>query len=135
MLLRRWVYALVVLFSGAISGQAWATSSLFCSGIDTDVSAQILFGGGPILNALEATVGVAKTEITTRTDLTDQPAAIVQFKGNDDEIHLDLVDSQATIVLASLRVLRFDNGVDEPLQIGYVKIAANPPAAIRCEGP
>ena len=133
--MRRGLYATLALLSLGFSGSAWATTNLFCSGIDNDVSVQVLFGGGPILNALEATVSTGKVDITTRRDLTDQPATIVQFKGNDEEIHLDLVDSQATLVLASLRVLRFIDGETEPLQIGYVKIDSNPPAAIRCQGP
>ncbi|MEO0544146.1 MAG: hypothetical protein AAFY99_10050 [Pseudomonadota bacterium] len=132
---RRACFACITALGCVATSPASATTTMFCDGIGSDVSVQILFGGGPILNALEATIGIGKTDITTRVDLTDQPATIVQFKGTEEEIQLDLVDSQATVVLASLRIVRTDDGENEPVQVGYVAVLGNPPAAIECEGP
>ncbi|MEO1748993.1 MAG: hypothetical protein AAFR27_10340 [Pseudomonadota bacterium] len=125
--------ALLSMCIGGVSTSAFATSAISCIGVDADVEVFILFGAGPILTPISATVTIGDEEISTIAKA--EPASIAQFKGDEKELHLDLVDAQAIDVLASVRILRFDDGASEPVQIGYVSAPGEGAFAIRCDGP
>lgn len=125
-----WVIALL-----AMSGHAHATSNIGCSGIGSDADVNILFGAGPVLNALEVTVGLDEQIISTYSDTKFEHGNIVQFHANEHELSLDLMDDQAIELLASVRILRFDDNENEPFQIGYLHVNGAPPVGITCVGP
>lgn len=121
-----------------LTGHAHATSNLECTGIESDAGISILFGAGPVLNALEASVSLGERYITTYTHQDAEHASIAQFHANKNELSLDLMDEQAEVLIASVRILRYydeTNDKSEPLQIGYLRINGASPVGITCEGP
>ncbi len=128
-----WIIALM-----AATGQAHATSNIECTGVNSDAGVSILIGAGPVLNALEASVALNERYITTYKHQEGEHANIVQFKANEYEVQLDLMDDQAEVLLASVRILKFidkNNDESEPYQIGYMHLNGSQAVGITCEGP
>lgn len=131
-----WLIAIVAPL--VITGHAHATSSIECSGINTDAEVSILIGAGPVLNALEVSVGLNERVISTYADTKFEHGNIVQFQANEYELNVDLIDDQAEVLLASVRMVRYDGenvGSAEPFQIGYLAIDGEPVVGITCDGP
>lgn len=121
-----------------MTGHAHATSSIECSGINTDADVSILIGAGPVLNALEVSVGLNDRVISTYSDTKFEHGNIVQFQANEYELNVDLIDDQAAVLLASVRIIRYggeNDGSAEPFQIGYLAIDGEPVVGITCDGP
>lgn len=125
-----WIIALI-----AMTGHAQATFNIECTGIDSDAGVSILIGAGPVSNALEASVFLNKRYITTYTHINEEHGNIVQFYANKHELGLDLMDDQAEVLLASVRILRYADDENEPFQIGYLQIDGAPPVGVTCVGP
>lgn len=119
----------------AITSHAHATSNIGCTGIDADADVDILIGAGPVLNALEVTVGLDERVISTYSDTKFEHGNIVQFHANEHELSLDLMDDQAAVLLASVRILRYEDNENGPFQIGYLRVNGAPPVGITCVGP
>lgn len=125
----------VVILLALISTPASATTNMFCTGIDSDADIAILFGGGPVLNALEAEVFFAGKAVSTRGRDDAENAVIAQFSADRRQLRLELINDQADQLLATIRLLRHldDNG--EPVQIGLLQFGNSKPVGITCEGP
>lgn len=119
----------------AMTAHAHATSNIGCTGIGSDADVDILIGAGPVLNALEVTVGLDERVISTYSDTKFEHGNIVQFHANEHELSLDLMDDQAAELLVSVRILRYDDNENEPFQIGYLQVEGAPPVGITCGGP
>ena len=130
----KWALAGAALAS-AFAAPALATSSLECSGVGADAGATVLFGAGPMLNAIDADVYLDDRFIATRPFDNAERAYILQFKGDDKSIYVELMDDQADKHLATLRVLRHMDEDGEPLQVGILHIKGKPPVSVNCEGP
>ncbi|GLQ17691.1 hypothetical protein [Maritalea porphyrae] len=124
--------ALVLL---AMSGPALATSSLDCTASGADAGASILFGAGPMLNAIDADAFYDDLFVATRPFDKAQQAYILQFSGDVKSIVLQLMDDQADKHLATLRVLRHIGDEGEQLQVGILHVVGKPAVAVVCEGP
>jgi len=131
--LKSTMFGAVVL--SALAGPALATSSLECTAINADAGATILFGAGPMLNAIDADAYFDDRFIATRPFDKTERAYILQFAGDEREMKLELMDDQADKHLATLRILRHMDGDAEPLQVGILHIVGKPPVAVTCEGP
>jgi len=121
---------LLVLLS---AGQAFATSSLECSGIGTDAGVSILFGAGPMLNAIEADVFIDQRGISTRQYQDVERAAIMQFSADQNQLRLELMDDQADKHLATVHIVRQIDGANEPVQVGILNIIGVQPVSIVCD--
>ena len=116
------------------STTAGATTNMYCKGIDSDADVTILFGGGPVLSALEADVFLAGKGVSTRGVGNGVDANIVQFAADKKHLHLDLINDQADIHLVSIRLLRYITD-EETVQIGLLQFRDKTPVGIICEGP
>lgn len=125
-----WIIAFI-----AMTGHAHATSNIGCTGIGSDADVNILIGAGPVLSALEVSVGLGERVISTYSDTKFEHGNIVQFHANEHELSLDLMDDQAEVLLASVRILRYDDNENEPLQVGYLHVNGAQPVGITCVGP
>ena len=118
-----------------MSKPGYATSSISCEGIGTDASVSILFGAGPMLNALEVDATLGDRAISTRERDGAEIAIILQFSADEKELNLELMDDQADQHLASIRLLRHIDDDAEPVQIGLLSFTNSSPVGIICTGP
>ncbi|WP_420409288.1 hypothetical protein [Hoeflea sp.] len=117
-----------------LTGAAQATGSIACKDMKFDSSVEIVLGAGPVTNVISVTVSVGDRDVTTLPGFPGEPAAIAQAYDDGELFRIDLVDDQATRLLAEIRLLRADHD-SMPLQIGYVRLEGEPPVGISCVGP
>lgn len=117
-----------------LSGPAQATGSISCNDMKFDSSLEILLGAGPVSNVISVSLSVGDRDLTTVPGQPGEPAAIAQAFDDGELFRIDLVDDQATRLLAEIRLLRADHD-SLPLQIGYVRLDGEPPVGISCVGP
>lgn len=113
---------------------AQATGSITCNDMKFDSSVEIVLGAGPVSNVISVSISVGDRDLTTIPGLPGEPAAIAQSFDDGELFRIDLVDDQATRLLAEIRLLRADHD-SLPLQIGYVRLGDEPPVGISCVGP
>ncbi|MEQ8481374.1 MAG: hypothetical protein RIC18_12015 [Hoeflea sp.] len=117
-----------------LSGPAQATGSISCNDMKFDSSIEILLGAGPVPNVISVSLSVGDRDLTTVPGQPGEPAAVAQAYDDGELFRIDLVDDQATRLLAEIRLLRADHDT-MPLQIGYVRLGDEPPVGISCVGP
>ncbi|MGJ8529942.1 hypothetical protein [Maritalea sp.] len=113
----------------------YATSSIGCEGINSDAAVSILFGAGPMLNAIEVEASLGDRAISTRELDGAEKAYILQFSADQRQLSLELMDDQADQHLASVRLLRHLDDETDYLQIGILSFNGSAPVAITCFGP
>lgn len=117
-----------------LTGPAHATGSIGCNDMKFDSSLEILLGAGPVTNVISVSLSVGDRDLTTIPGQPGEPAVIAQAFDDGELFRIDLVDDQATRLLAEIRLLRADHE-EMPLQIGYVRLGDEPPVGISCVGP
>ncbi|WP_305989477.1 hypothetical protein [Roseibium sp. MMSF_3544] len=116
-----------------LASPASATSNMFCDGIDSGVEVNILFGAGPVLTIIDVTLSTETQYFSTQKRDGATPAWIARDFADDDMVKVDLIDDQASDLIASIRVVRSDD--EEPYQIGYVQLTGSPTMGVTCVGP
>ena len=94
----------------------------------------ILLGAGPVSNVLSVTVDIGERHLTTVPGQPGEKAAIAQAFDDGEVFRIDLVDDQATKLMAIIRLIRADHD-ETPLQLGFVQIENDPPVGVSCVGP
>ena len=117
-----------------ITGPAHDTVSISCNDMKGDSSVDILLGAGPVSNVLSVTVDIGERHLTTVPGQPGEKAAIAQAFDDGEVFRIDLVDDQATKLMAIIRLLRADHD-EMPLQLGFVQIENDPPVGVSCVGP
>jgi hypothetical protein len=124
----------VVFLTAPLSNHAHATQSISCTDMKFDSGVDIVLGAGPVPNVLSVSVAVGERQLTTEPGLPGEQVAIAQSYDDGEVFRVDLIDLQATRLVAAIRLLRGDHD-SMPLQIGFVQIEGEPPVGISCEGP
>ena len=117
-----------------LAGPAHATVSISCTDMKGDSSVDILLGAGPVSNVLSVTVDIGERHLTTVPGQPGEKAAIAQAFDDGEVFRIDLVDDQATKLMAMIRLLRADHD-ETPLQLGFVQIEDDAPVGVSCVGP
>ena len=117
-----------------LTGPRYATVSISCTDMKGDSSVDILLGAGPVSNVLSVTVDIGERHLTTVPGQPGEKAAIAQAFDDGEVFRIDLVDDQATKLMAIIRLIRADHD-ETPLQLGFVQIENDPPVGVSCVGP
>tara|TARA_R110002020_G_scaffold6361_7_gene26869 strand:+ start:534 stop:944 length:411 start_codon:yes stop_codon:yes gene_type:complete len=128
--LRGAALALVLLIPVA----AQATGSISCTDMKADSGVDILLGAGPVSNVLRVTIALGERQLTTEPGLPGERVTIAQAFDDGEVFRIDLVDDQATELVAIVRLLRADHD-SMPLQLGFVQLGDEPPVGLTCVGP
>lgn len=115
-------------------GPAQATQSISCLDMKSDSSVDILLGAGPVSKVLRVLIGVGERLLTTEPSLPGERVVIAQAFDDGEVFRIDLVDEQATKLVATIRLIYADHD-SLPLRIGFVRIGDDPAVGISCEGP
>ena len=117
-----------------LAGPAYATVSISCTDMKGDSSVDILLGAGPVSNVLSVSVDIGERRLTTVPGQPGEKVTIAQAFDDGEVFRIDLVDDQATRLMAIVRLIRADHD-EMPLQLGFVQIGDDPPVGVSCVGP
>jgi hypothetical protein len=117
-----------------LASHAHATVSISCTDMKSDSSIEIVLGAGPVPNVFSLSMSVAGRAFSTEPGMPGEPVSVAQAFDDGELFRIDLVDDQATALIARIRLLRGDHDT-MPLQLGFVQIGDEPPIGITCEGP
>ena len=117
------------------TGEASATASMSCSGIDCDAGLEMVFGAGPVPNILDMGVSVGDRVISTRPGEGIEEGVIGQAYFDGELTRIEMMDDQVTTKLVTIRILHVRDLEEDDFQIGYIQIENDHPVAVKCDGP
>ncbi|MEP0940165.1 MAG: hypothetical protein ABJH63_10665 [Rhizobiaceae bacterium] len=118
-----------------LSTHAHATASISCGATNSETGAKFILGAGPIPSVYSATVASDTAAYSTSPIENHEPASIARSYIDDETIKIDLVDDQATNVVAKIRIIRTEDPETGPFQIGYIQMLGAAPEVVTCDGP
>ena len=117
-----------------LAGSAHATVAISCTDMKGDSGLDIVLGAGPVPNVYSIMLSVGDREFTTIEGMPGERVSVAQAFDDGELFRIDLIDDQATGLVATIRLLRADH--DElPLQLGFVQIEGEPAVGLTCVGP
>lgn len=124
--MKYWLVALSVL----IASPAFATSQIFCTDPNSDVSLTLSFGNVPVAAVISATISTPNGSLSTQMD----DIIVGQDFFNQDQMLVDFVDPNVENIVAQLRLFSANENMKFALA-GTLKVVGVGAFPLVCDGP